>query len=231
MVFTRTKRTAQKVADELAERGFKIGAVHGDLQPGGAREGAAKFRDGELDVLVATDVAARGIDIDDVTHVINYRSPRTSRPTCTASAAPAAPARPAIAITLVDWDDLTRWKMIDKVLDLPFEEPVETYSTSEHFFHDQGIVPGTKGRLVPEKPAEERKPREERADRPRRDRNRTRTRGGKPAQGDGASSGTASTASDTAETATGEGTSKPRRNRNRRRSRGGSSAAAASSSE
>ena len=59
MVFTRTKRTAQKVADELAERGFKVGAVHGDLGQG-AREHALKaFRTGEVDVLVATDVAGQ----------------------------------------------------------------------------------------------------------------------------------------------------------------------------
>ncbi len=95
MIFTRTKRTAQKVADELGERGFKVGAVHGDLGQI-AREKALKgFRNGDVDVLVATDVAARGIDIDDITHVINFQiPPRTSRPTCTASVAPAAPARP-----------------------------------------------------------------------------------------------------------------------------------------
>jgi ATP-dependent RNA helicase DeaD len=75
MIFTRTKRTAQKVADELAERGFKVGAVHGDLGQG-AREKALKaFRTGDVDVLVATDVAARGIDIDDITHVINFQIP------------------------------------------------------------------------------------------------------------------------------------------------------------
>ena len=75
MIFTRTKRTAQKVADELAERGFKVGAVHGDLGQA-AREKALKaFRTGDVDVLVATDVAARGIDIDDITHVINYQIP------------------------------------------------------------------------------------------------------------------------------------------------------------
>ena len=75
MIFTRTKRTAQKVADELAERGFAVGAVHGDLGQI-AREKALKaFRGGGIDVLVATDVAARGIDVDDVTHVINYQIP------------------------------------------------------------------------------------------------------------------------------------------------------------
>ena len=95
MIFTRTKRTAQKVADDLAERGFSVGAVHGDLGQI-AREKALKgFRNGKVDVLVATDVAARGIDIDDVTHVINYQCPETRRPTSTASVVPAAPDAPA----------------------------------------------------------------------------------------------------------------------------------------
>jgi len=71
MIFTRTKRTAQKVADDLAERGFSVGAVHGDLGQIAREKALNKFRKGGIDVLVATDVAARGIDIDDVTHVIN----------------------------------------------------------------------------------------------------------------------------------------------------------------
>jgi superfamily II DNA/RNA helicase len=95
MIFTRTKRTAQKVSDELAERGFKVAPVHGDLNQSAREKRSKAFRTGEIDVLVATDVAARGIDIDDVTHVINYQFPRTNRPTCTASAAPGAPVRAA----------------------------------------------------------------------------------------------------------------------------------------
>ena len=50
----------------------------------------------------------------------------------------------------MDWADLHRWKMINKAHDLPFDEPLETYSSSEHFLHDQGIAPGIKGRIVPE---------------------------------------------------------------------------------
>ena len=70
-----------------------------------------------------------------------------------------------IAITFVDWADLHRWKMINKTLDLPFDEPQETYSTSEHLFHDQGIPAGTKGRIVDPAPVEkkERAPRERRS--------------------------------------------------------------------
>ena len=106
MVFTRTKRTAQKVADELAERGFKVGAVHGDLGQI-AREKALKaFRTGEVDVLVATDVAARGIDIDDITHVINYQIPEDEQAYVHRIGRTGRAGKTGIAITLVDWDEV-----------------------------------------------------------------------------------------------------------------------------
>ena len=79
MVFTRTKRTAQKVADDLAERGFAAAAVHGDLGQGAREQALRAFRSGKVDVLVATDVAARGIDVEDVTHVINYQCPEDEK--------------------------------------------------------------------------------------------------------------------------------------------------------
>ncbi len=95
IIFTRTKRAAAKLVDELDDRGFNAAAVHGDLSQGAREQALRAFRNGKNDILIATDVAARGIDVDDVTHVINLPSPRTRRPTCTASAAPAAPATPA----------------------------------------------------------------------------------------------------------------------------------------
>ena len=79
MVFTRTKRTAAKVADELAERGFAAAAVHGDLGQGAREQALRAFRSGKVDVLVATDVAARGIDVEGVTHVINYQCPEDEK--------------------------------------------------------------------------------------------------------------------------------------------------------
>ena len=62
-------------------------------------------------------------------------APTTRRPTSTASAAPAAPASPGVAVTLVDWEDLRRWEMIDRALELPFDEPLETYSTVRAHLH------------------------------------------------------------------------------------------------
>jgi superfamily II DNA/RNA helicase len=132
MIFTRTKRTAQKVADELAERGFKVGAVHGDLGQI-AREKALKaFRAGDVDVLVATDVAARGIDIDDITHVINYQIPEDEQAYVHRIGRTGRAGKTGIAVTLVDWDELSRWSMIDKALKLECPDPAETYSSSPH---------------------------------------------------------------------------------------------------
>ncbi len=79
MVFTRTKRTAAKVAEELAERGFAAAAVHGDLGQGAREQALRAFRTGKVDVLVATDVAARGIDVEGVTHVVNYQCPEDEK--------------------------------------------------------------------------------------------------------------------------------------------------------
>jgi superfamily II DNA/RNA helicase len=139
MIFTRTKRTAQKVADELAERGFKVGAVHGDLGQI-AREKALKaFRAGDIDVLVATDVAARGIDIDDVTHVINYQCPEDEKMYVHRIGRTGRAGRTGVAVTLVDWDELPRWTMIDKALSLGSPDPAETYSNSPHLYTELAI--------------------------------------------------------------------------------------------
>ncbi len=116
-----------------------------------ARERAlTKFREGKLQVLVATDVAARGIDVTGITHVVNYSCPEDEKTYLHRIGRTGRAGATGIAITFVDWGDLHRWKMINKALDLPFDDPQETYSSSENFLHDQGITPGTKGRIVPE---------------------------------------------------------------------------------
>ncbi|MCH5645060.1 MULTISPECIES: DEAD/DEAH box helicase [unclassified Gordonia (in: high G+C Gram-positive bacteria)] len=203
MVFTRTKRTAQKVADDLGERGFKVGAVHGDLGQVAREKALKKFRSGEIDVLVATDVAARGIDIDDVTHVINYQIPEDDKNYVHRIGRTGRAGRTGIAVTLVDWDELHRWELIDKALGLDIPEPAETYSTSEHLRSDLSIPESATGRIsAPRRePAErertertERKPRERTANRSRR-----RTRGGKPV-GDAPAESSTSTTSTTAKT-------------------------------
>ncbi|MGH3949535.1 MAG: DEAD/DEAH box helicase [Pseudonocardiaceae bacterium] len=147
MIFTRTKRTAQKVADELTERGFAAGAVHGDLGQGAREQALRAFRSGKVDILVATDVAARGIDVDDVTHVINYQTPDDEKTYIHRIGRTGRAGKTGVAITLVDWDEQARWKLISDGLGIDIPEPVETYSTSQHLFHDLGIPEGVTGRL------------------------------------------------------------------------------------
>ena len=147
MIFCRTKRTAQKLADDLAERGFRVGAIHGDLGQGAREKSLKAFRSGDVDVLVATDVAARGIDVDDVTHVINYQCPEDEKTYVHRIGRTGRAGRKGVAVTLVDWDDLPRWGLIDKALGLGHSEPAETYSTSAHLRAELGIPESAGGRI------------------------------------------------------------------------------------
>ncbi|MET9742322.1 DEAD/DEAH box helicase [Streptomyces sp. NPDC006422] len=147
MIFCRTKRTAADIADQLKRRGFASGAVHGDLGQGAREQALRAFRNGKVDVLVCTDVAARGIDVDDVTHVINYQSPEDEKTYLHRIGRTGRAGKKGIAITLVDWDDIPRWQLINKALELDFNDPVETYSSSPHLFEELNIPAGTKGVL------------------------------------------------------------------------------------
>ncbi|MGB8021040.1 MAG: DEAD/DEAH box helicase, partial [Candidatus Nanopelagicales bacterium] len=147
MIFCRTKRRAQAVADELTERGFAAGAVHGDLGQGAREQALRAFRNGKVDILVATDVAARGIDVEGVTHVINYECPDDEKTYLHRIGRTGRAGASGVAITFVDWEDVPRWQLINKALGLAFHEPLETYHTSEHLYTGLGIKPGTSGRL------------------------------------------------------------------------------------
>ncbi|KAA0024012.1 DEAD/DEAH box helicase [Antrihabitans cavernicola] len=187
MIFTRTKRTAQKVADDLAERGFAVGAVHGDLGQVAREKSLNAFRNGKVDVLVATDVAARGIDIDDVTHVINYQCPEDEKTYVHRIGRTGRAGRTGIAVTLVDWDDIPRWQLIDKALGLDNADPVETYSSSPHLFDELDIptdATGTVRKAKKDAPKRDQTSESgEAATRAPRNRNRSRrrTRAGQPA--------------------------------------------------
>ncbi|MFE0676574.1 DEAD/DEAH box helicase, partial [Streptomyces sp. NPDC058867] len=147
MVFCRTKRTAADLADQLKQRGFASGAVHGDLGQGAREQALRAFRNGKVDVLVCTDVAARGIDVEGVTHVINYQSPEEEKTYLHRIGRTGRAGKTGTAITLVDWDDIPRWQLINKALELSFNDPPETYSTSPHLFEELKIPAGTKGVL------------------------------------------------------------------------------------
>ena len=147
IVFCRTKRTCQKTADDLLERGFKSSTIHGDLGQSAREKALSDFKAGKSDVLVATDVAARGIDIDGITHVINYQCPEDEKTYVHRIGRTARAGADGIAVTFVDWDELARWKMIDGALALGLPEPEETYSSSEHLFEVMKIPAGTTGRI------------------------------------------------------------------------------------
>ncbi|MFI6942192.1 DEAD/DEAH box helicase [Streptomyces sp. NPDC050418] len=254
MIFCRTKRTAADIAEQLEKRGFASGAVHGDLGQGAREQALRAFRNGKVDVLVCTDVAARGIDVEGVTHVINYQSPEEEKTYLHRIGRTGRAGNKGTAITLVDWDDIPRWQLINKALELDFNDPAETYSSSPHLFTDLGIPEGTKGVL----PRAERtragldaeeledlgepggrngrgrgrggrtaEKTEERPARTRTPRQRRRTRGG--ASVDGAAEAPAATegTKDAAESVEESAVRTPRRRRRTRTGAGASEAAAA----
>ncbi|MGI5180651.1 DEAD/DEAH box helicase [Dactylosporangium sp. CA-152071] len=147
MIFTRTKRAADRVAEDLDFRGFAAAAVHGDLGQGARERALRAFRAGKIDVLVATDVAARGLDVSGVTHVINYDCPEDQDTYTHRIGRTGRAGATGVAVTFVDWEDMPRWRIIDKTLGMDLAEPPETYHTSAHLLTDIGIPEGVTGSL------------------------------------------------------------------------------------
>lgn len=147
VVFTKTKREAAKVSEELKDRGFNVASVHGDMNQEARERSMQTFRTGKNDVLIATEVAARGIDVDDVSHVINYSIPEDEKSYLHRVGRTGRAGRTGIAVTLVEWDELHRWGLINKALDFGNPDPAETYSSSPNLYEDLNIPEGTKGRL------------------------------------------------------------------------------------
>ncbi|WP_111719312.1 DEAD/DEAH box helicase [Homoserinimonas sp. OAct 916] len=149
LIFTRTKRSAAKIVEELNDRGFNAAAVHGDLNQEQRERAMAAFKAGKKDVLIATDVAARGIDVADVTHVINHTIPEDDKAYLHRVGRTGRAGKTGIAVTFVDWDDLHKWSLINRALEFGQPEPTETYSSSPHLYTDLDIPEGIKGRLKP----------------------------------------------------------------------------------
>jgi superfamily II DNA/RNA helicase len=209
IIFCRTKRQAAKLSEELIDRGFNASALHGDMSQEAREKSMAAFRTGKRDILVATEVAARGIDVDDVTHVINYSVPEDEKAYLHRVGRTGRAGRLGIAVTFVDWEDLARWTNIDTQLQFGQPEPMETYSSSEHLFSDLNIPAGTKGRIAATKRVEGAKSSPDRSKRPAARSNSARPRGEK-----------------TEERKSHEGKSEhrqPPRSRTRNRTRGGQS--------
>jgi superfamily II DNA/RNA helicase len=147
IVFCQTKRAADQVATALASRGFAVATVHGDLGQGQRERALRAFRSGKVDVLTATEVAARGLDVDDVTHVVNYECPDDEMTYVHRIGRTGRAGREGVAVTFVDWRDMHRWKLINDALGLGMAEPVETYSTSEHLYAELDIPREATGTL------------------------------------------------------------------------------------
>jgi superfamily II DNA/RNA helicase len=147
IVFCRTRRSCDNVTTELTQRGFAAAAVHGDLGQSQRERALRAFRAGKIDVLVATDVAARGLDVDDVTHVVNHECPEDEKAYLHRTGRTGRAGRTGVAVTFVDWQDMPRWKLINDTLNLGHPEPTETYSTSEHLYSSLGIPAGSTGSL------------------------------------------------------------------------------------
>ncbi|QDZ14361.1 DEAD/DEAH box helicase [Humibacter ginsenosidimutans] len=244
VIFTRTKRAAAKLVEELNDRGFNAAAVHGDLGQEQRERAMNAFRAGKRDVLIATDVAARGIDVIDVTHVINHTIPEDEKAYLHRVGRTGRAGREGTAITFVDWDDLHKWALINRALEFGQPEPTETYSSSPHLYSDLGIPEGAKGRLKPTPPvkSERSRTRDESGEKSgeasssgsSRSRNRRRTRS---ASGAAASTETTGAGAGAEKAATGthdgqghqhhDGNAAPARRRRRRRPAAGGSAPAA----
>jgi len=147
VVFTRTKRAAAKLVEELNDRGYNAAAVHGDLNQEQRERAMAAFKAGKKDILIATDVAARGIDVNDVTHVINHTVPDDHDTYLHRAGRTGRAGKTGIAVTFVDWADMHKWALINRALEMEQPEPVETYSSSPHLYEDLDIPVGSKGRL------------------------------------------------------------------------------------
>lgn len=147
IVFCRTRRACDQVTTTLTDRGFAAAAVHGDLGQSQRERALRAFRGGKVDVLVATDVAARGLDVDDVTHVVNYECPEDEKAYLHRIGRTGRAGRTGVAVTFVDWQDTARWKLIDAAFILGQTEPLETYSTSPHLYSTLAIPQGATGAL------------------------------------------------------------------------------------
>lgn len=189
VIFTRTKRQAAKLQEELTDRGFAVASVHGDMNQERREKSMEQFKSNKKDVLIATDVAARGIDVDDVSHVINYTVPEDEKTYLHRVGRTGRAGNTGIAVTFVDWEDLHKWTLIDKALELDIPEPKETYSSSPHLYEELAVPEGAKGSIAAPKRAATAGTKETTSK--SRNRSRTRSRGGAGGSGAAAGSGAA----------------------------------------
>ena len=128
IVFCQTKRTCDRVEEKLQELGVRASAIHGDLQQSSRERALKRFTDGELAVLVATDVAARGIDVDDIGAVIHYEPAGDVKDYLHRSGRTARAGRDGWAITLAEYNQHTQVRILQRAMRLDPSLPIEVFS-------------------------------------------------------------------------------------------------------
>ena len=131
VVFCDTKRACDKVSDDLASLGEKVSALHGDMAQGARERSLRKFAQRELNILVCTDVAARGIDIDDVGIVVHYVPPLEVKTYLHRSGRTARAGKDGWAVTLAEYNQHTTCRIIQRGLKLDAQAPIEVFSNDK----------------------------------------------------------------------------------------------------
>lgn len=122
VIFCRTKRDTQELADTLVSDGYRADAIHGDLSQGQRDTVMRKFRSGSINLLIATDVAARGIDVDDLTHVIHYTLPDTAEYYTHRSGRTARAGKKGTSLTILIPQDKGKMRRFSRELSIDFEK-------------------------------------------------------------------------------------------------------------
>ncbi len=122
LIFTRTKAEAQEIAEKLTREGYDIDALHGDLSQPQRDKVMSQFRDKSLQLLIATDVAARGIDVQGITHVINYELPDDTEVYTHRSGRTGRAGKVGICMSIVHSRELFRLRQIEKMVNTPFNK-------------------------------------------------------------------------------------------------------------
>ena len=143
VVFCDTKRQCDRVANALVDLKVKAAAIHGDLQQSAREKALKRFEEGSINVLVATDVAARGIDIDDVEVVIHYEPPIDVKAYLHRSGRTARAGRDGWAVTLAEYNQHTTCRVIQRGLRLEMQPPIEVFSNDARLKDLRKFFPDT----------------------------------------------------------------------------------------
>ena len=138
IIFTRTKLDAQDISERLTREGYDIDALHGDLTQGQRDKVMGEFREKSLQLLIATDVAARGIDVQGITHVINYELPDDMEVYTHRSGRTGRAGNTGICMSIVHSREIGRLRQIERIVQVPFhklEIPTGKDVCRKQFFH------------------------------------------------------------------------------------------------